>query len=98
MMVTDIIVFGSFGGSGLGLFVTRRLTELMGGRIEVDSKLGEGSIFRFFIKVGKIPVPPAIEARAAGEATPMAVEAESKEKLSNIHPDRKIRVFVVEGG
>ncbi|KAI5449034.1 hypothetical protein NCC49_005647, partial [Naganishia albida] len=86
-----------FGGSGLGLFVTRRLTELMGGRIEVDSKLGEGSIFRFFIKVGKIPVPPAIEAGAAGEATPMVVEAEgTASKIRNIHPDRKIRVFVVE--
>lgn len=88
----------SFGGSGLGLFVTRRLTELMGGRIEVDSKLGEGSIFRFFIKVGKIPMPPAIEAGAAGEATPMVVEAEgTASKIRNIHPDRKIRVFVVEG-
>ncbi|KAF8602883.1 hypothetical protein BDV93DRAFT_523732 [Ceratobasidium sp. AG-I] len=39
-----------FGGSGLGLFVCRQLCNLMGGRIEVESELGKGAIFRFFIK------------------------------------------------
>lgn len=40
-----------FGGSGLGLFVCRKITELMGGRIEVASEHGQGSTFRFFIQV-----------------------------------------------
>jgi hypothetical protein len=39
-----------FGGSGLGLFVCRKITELMGGRIEVASEYGRGSVFRFFVQ------------------------------------------------
>lgn len=46
-----------YGGSGLGLFICRILTELQGGQIGVHSQKGEGSTFAFYIKIRKAESP-----------------------------------------
>jgi signal transduction histidine kinase/DNA-binding response OmpR family regulator len=41
-----------YGGTGLGLTISRRLVELMGGRMEVESRVGHGATFSFTLRAG----------------------------------------------
>jgi signal transduction histidine kinase/ActR/RegA family two-component response regulator len=74
-----------FGGTGLGLTISRRLTALMGGRLWAESPPGQGATFHFTVRLGR---GPALEAAARpGEVAPSEASA--------LPPCRK-RVLVAE--
>lgn len=46
-----------YGGSGLGLFISKRLAELHGGQIGVSSEAGKGSMFSFYVQARRCDPP-----------------------------------------
>jgi PAS domain S-box-containing protein len=49
----DNSISRKYGGTGLGLVISKRIVELMNGRIRVESELGKGASFIFTIRAGK---------------------------------------------
>ncbi|MGA2300982.1 MAG: response regulator [Candidatus Acidiferrum sp.] len=49
----DATTTRKFGGTGLGLTISTRLVEMMGGKIWVESEMGQGAQFHFTLRLGK---------------------------------------------
>ncbi len=71
------------GGTGLGLAISRRLVEMLGGNITINSILGKGTCFRFTIKLNK------------AEKSDEPIASQSK-KVIGLQSKEPIRVLVVD--
>jgi signal transduction histidine kinase/DNA-binding response OmpR family regulator len=64
-----------FGGSGLGLTISRSLVELMGGDILVKSEEGSGSVFSFELTLARAPRPTREDRKQAHELEGLGARA-----------------------
>jgi len=78
-----------YGGTGLGLAITRSIAGLMGGRIEVASTPGLGSVFSLVVPLVVAELPPPAADNAAG----LALRAPASVLLAE---DNEVNVYVFQ--
>ncbi len=75
-----------YGGTGLGLWITKKLVHLLGGKISVKSELGEGTCFecKFIMKVAK------------SEDLPKKAQSGKDNKVLKLNNVAKLSLLIVE--
>lgn len=91
----DASISRDFGGTGLGLTITRSLARLMGGEVSVHSRVGEGS--RFEVRLD-LPDARPLHGELADLAAPRAERvAPSRPLHLLLAEDNDVNVLVIEG-
>ena len=89
-----------FGGTGLGLVISRRIVEKMGGKIWIESDLGKGAKFIFTFRAQKCPDNETPGEEPAGTQQQMTANEFAGKRLllvEDIEINREIIIALLEG-
>ncbi|MCA9289854.1 MAG: response regulator [Phycisphaerales bacterium] len=100
----DVSTTRRYGGTGLGLAISRRLTELIGGDLDVESRRGEGTTFTLTIPTGPIdhvamidPTTDAVIERTPDSSETTDLRIDARILLAEDGPDnQRLISFVLE--
>lgn len=86
-----------YGGSGLGLFISRQLAEAHGGSLGVMSEVHQGSTFAFYLRVSRTGPPSDMANFPDTKPSTDAVQRDQRGQLETMVPAKQIiHVLVVE--
>ncbi len=80
----DVDTTRKYGGTGLGLTISKQYVELMGGHIEVESEKGKGSKFSFTLPLEEVPVTGGILQNKFSDTSVGQLISNPETRLDNI--------------